>query len=379
MASRTPLVLQIGTQYEHGGEGRVIAELAKFLPAAGFDVVGAVAGPDNVAELTKGHFVNFGPENGPKLARFRSARAILSRIVEEQKPEVVASHFALYALPALDKLRKCPMVTHFHGPWGAESAQDGAGELASKVRAAVEKTVYGQARRVIVLSKAFSELVQERYGINAERIRIVPGCVDVDRFRPTMSKVLARERLGLPLDRPILFSIRRLVARMGLAELISAMRLIKRDIPDVLLCIAGRGLLKRALEQQVREAGLEEHVRFLGFVEDESLPLFYRAADLNILPTLALEGFGLVAAEGLAAGTPSLVTPVGGLPDVVSQLSENLIFASTRQEDLANRITSALLGRVAMPSGDECSAYAARHFNSALMAERTSAVYREVL
>lgn len=379
MAFRTPLVLQIGTQYEHGGEGRVIAELAKFLPAAGFDVIGAVAGPDNVAELTHGSFVNFGPENGPKLARFRSARAILSRIVEERKPDVIASHFALYALPALDKLRKRPMVTHFHGPWGDESAQDGAGKLASKVRATVEKTVYSQARRIIVLSKAFSELVQRRYLVEPQRIRIVPGCVDVDRFRPVMSKGEAREHLGLPADRPILFSIRRLVARMGLAELIQAMRLIRHEVPEVLLCIAGRGLLKEALEEQVRDAGLEDHVRFLGFVDDVKLPLYYRAADLNLLPSMALEGFGLVAAEGLAAGTPSLVTPVGGLPEVVAELSEDLIFKSTRQEDMADRIISALLGRIAMPTGEECSAYAAQRFNSALMAERTAAVYREVL
>ena len=376
---RSPLTLQIGIQYGNGGEGRVIAELFKFLPSAGFDVIGAVAGPDDVAELTGGKIVSFSPENGPKLSRFRSARTLLTRLLREQKPDVVAFHFALYALPALEKLRFHSIVSHFHGPWGAESAQDGAGRVASTVRSLVEKTMYRQADRVIVLSKAFAELATVRYGIRPELIRIVPGCVDIDRFAPTVSRTEARQRLGLPLDRPILFSIRRLVGRMGLSELISAINLIKEKVPEILLCIGGRGLLREALEEQVAELGLADHVRFLGFVDDDDLPFFYRAADLNIVPTLALEGFGLVAAESLAAGTPSLVTNVGGLPEVVADLSPALIIASASPEELAERIVSVLLGHTSLPGSEACAAYAKERFNSTLMAARTAAVYREIL
>ena len=379
----SPLALEIGIQFGGGGEGRIIAELYKFLPGAGFRVLGAVAGPDDVATMTEGRFLSFAPENGPKVARFRSARTKLIDLLERERPDVIASHFALYALPALDRLRARPMVSHFHGPWGAESAQDGTGTLASSVRVALrilaERTVYGRANRVIVLSKAFAELATARYGIDPDLIRIVPGCVDANRFDVPGTRAEARQRLGLPTDRPLLLSIRRLVKRMGLLELVQAMQEIVRQVPDALLLIGGRGLLREALEEKVATLGLSEHVRFLGYVDDDDLPYLYRAADINVVPTNALEGFGLVAAESLAAGTPSMVTRVGGLPDVVADLSQDLIFESSDTAVLAEGLISALLGRHRLPEAEACAAYARTHFNSALMAERTAAVYRELL
>ena len=374
-----PLSLQIGIQFGGGGEGRVLAELFKFLPGAGFNVIGAVAGPDNVAKLTEGQFLSFAPEGGPKLDRFRQARTKLSHLVREQRPDIVAAHFALYALPALNKFPKHNLVTHFHGPWGAESAQDGAGQIASTLRSWVEKSVYSRSARVIVLSKAFAKLAVTRYGIQPDRIRIVPGCVDIERFSVSVTRAEARTRLGLPRDRPLLLSVRRLVKRMGLLELVSAMQEIAARVPEALLLIGGRGLLREELEQRVQTLGLTEHVRFLGYVDDTDLPFLYRAADINVVPTTALEGFGLVAAEALAAGTPSMVTRVGGLPDVVAGLSENLLFESADPRLLAESLSAALLNPNALPTSDACTAYAKVHFRSQLMAERTAAVYRELL
>src|ERR1700728_4174031 len=178
----SPLTLQIGIQYGGGGEGRVISELYKFLPAAGFRVMGAVAEPDNIEELTECKFVRFAPTNATKLYRFRCARRKIIRILEEERPAIVASHFALYALPAYDKIHFDRLVTHFHGPWGAESAQDGAGALASSARMLVEKSLYLRSARVVVLSKAFAQLATNQYGVDPVKIRIVPGCVDIERF-----------------------------------------------------------------------------------------------------------------------------------------------------------------------------------------------------
>ncbi len=237
----------------------------------------------------------------------------------------------------------------------------------------MEKSLYLRSARVIVLSQAFARLASESYGIDPERIRIVPGSADIERFNISATQAAARNRLGLPNDRPILLSVRRLVRRMGLGELIS------RHIPDVLLCIAGRGLLRQELERRVDELSLNEHVRFLGFVEDDDLPYLYRAADINVVPTMALEGFGLVAAESLAAGVPAMVTQVGGLPEVVAGLSEDLLFASPRPEDFAHGLTEALLGRLPLPDAAACAAYAREHFRSELMAGRIADVYREIL
>ncbi len=375
----SPLSLQIGIQFGGGGEGRVISELSKFLPAADFRVIGAVAEPDNIEESTESAFVSFAPANATKLHRFRCARRKITRILQEEQPAIVASHFALYALPAYDRIRSDRLVTHFHGPWGAESAQDGAGAMASSARMLVEKTIYLRSARVIVLSKAFAQLAINRYGVDSNKIRIVPGCVDIERFDVGDTQRAARIRLGLPTDRPILLSIRRLVRRMGLVELVAALPEVRRHVPDVLLCIAGRGLLRQELEKQVDHLELNDHVRFLGYVDDDDLPYLYRSADINVVPTAALEGFGLVAAESLAAGVPAMVTKVGGLPEVVADLSPELMFASPCSGDLASGLIEALLGRLHLPDRATCAAYAKEHFSSQLMAERVAAVYREIL
>ena len=68
------------------------------------------------------------------------------------------------------------------------------------------------------------------------------------------------------------------------------------------------------------QLGLDKHVTFLGFVPDADLPRYYQAADVFVLPTRELEGFGLVTAEALACGTPVLGTPVGATPELLEPL-----------------------------------------------------------
>jgi glycosyltransferase involved in cell wall biosynthesis len=375
----TPVALQIGMMYGRGGEGRVLSELSKFLPLAGIDVIGAVAGPDNVAQNTGGRVVNFATVGAGMKARLLGARSTVSQILRETKPDLVGSHFALYTFPTLDLLRHIPKVTHFHGPWAAESRQEGAGASATFVKSQLEQLVYRRADLVIVLSHAFAKIVASQYAVQPERIRVVPGSVDVQRFSLTISQKQARSFLNLPTDRPLLLSVRRLVHRMGLSQLVEAMKQVSVQVPDVLLCIAGEGPLKSTLERLVAELDLTRHVSFLGYVEDAHLPHLYRAADINVVPTLALEGFGLVAAEAMAAGTPSMVTPVGGLPEVVSGLSPNLIFNSSSPAHLAEGLINALLGRLRLPDSAACEAFVNSNFTSALMASRTAAIYRELL
>jgi glycosyltransferase involved in cell wall biosynthesis len=154
---------------------------------------------------------------------------------------------------------------------------------------------------------------------------------------------------------------------------------IAAAIPDVLLCIAGQGPLRTSLHAQVERLGLTRNVHFLGFVTEDALPHLFYSAEINIVPTTALEGFGLVAAEAMATGTPSMVTPVGGLPEVVGGLSQSLIFSGTRSTDLAECLIGALTGATKLPTRDQCRDYIQKNFSSILMAQRTARVYRELI
>ncbi len=362
-----------------GGSGRVFADLSRYLPENGCTFTGAVTAPADVAEQTNGAVTNlFSPGSGP-LKRFLSSRASLMSRLEQEQPDVVATHFALYGLPILDQMRKYPEVTHFHGPWSAESKAEGAGALSCFLKQKIERSVYKRAQRTIVLSEAFAKIAVEQYGVGAESVRIVPGAVDLHRFKPVITQAEARERLGWSADRRILFSVRRLVNRMGLHHLIDAMAEITKTQADAVLYIAGKGRLKAQLEEQIRQRGVEKTVCLLGFVADDDLPLMFQAADLSVVPTTALEGFGLVAAESLAAGTPTMVTPVGGLPEVVRGLQPGLIFESATTKHITEGISAALTGKLQLPTRAECLAYARDNFDPNVMAARTVAVYREVL
>jgi len=362
-----------------GGSARVFLDLATGLPAAGVSFAGAVASPFNAGHLSGGTVAGFAPEGAGSVARLIAARRVMLAAIDRTAPDLIASHFALFAAPILDRLKRRVHVVHFHGPWAAESQIEGAGRASVLGKLMLERQVYSTANRVIVLSEAFAKIAHLDYGIPREIIRIVPGAVDVGRFNIVQSRSEARERLGWPSDRRIVVSVRRLVSRMGLDRLIDAFAAIHQAHPDVVLYLVGKGRLRTELEQRAAALNLTEKIRFQGFVPDGQLPLVYRAADLSIVPTVALEGFGLVAAESLAAGTPCVVTPVGGLPDIVSGLSSDLVLRSIDTSSLADGLSRFLSGAVELPSDSRCLEHVSKHFTLDLMAQKTAAVYREAV
>ena len=87
----------------------------------------------------------------------------------------------------------------------------------------------------------------------------------------------------------------------------------------------------------------------------------YSAADVSVVPTVALEGFGLVTVEALASGTPVLGTSVGGTREILERLNPKLMFESVEPAVLAAKIADALSGRLLLPSRTECRKFAEQY------------------
>ncbi len=279
------------------------------------------------------------------------------------RPDAINLHFALYSLPLLNQLPDdIPITFTFHGPWAIESQQEGASKFSVWFKQWVEQKVYRRCDRFIVLSKAFGQILNQVYGVSWERIHVIPGGVDTQRFQPNLSRQAARQQLGWPSDRPILFSPRRLVKRVGLEELLKAMVQVKQHVPEVWLAIAGKGPQRTTLEQQIQAMGLQNHVQLLGYVADEQLPIAYQAADLTVVPSQSLEGFGLVLLESLACGTPTLCTPIGGMPEVVAPLSPHLVTTKADSTAIADRLIEILNQPSALPARETCREYAYNQF-----------------
>jgi glycogen synthase len=372
--------LQLGVGWfpeEGGGLERYYFEMRRALPAVGVRMSGLVVGSEGVHEASGGDVRAFAQLNNPLPDRLRGLRREVCNELARGHFNLVAGHFALYTLPVLRMIRDIPLVFHFHGPWAEERRIEGGKWLKTHVQRTLERYVYHRAERLLTLSEAFKELLIRDYGLDEAKIRVVPGGLDTKRYDIPETRDEARHILGWPRNRPIVLAVRRLTRRMGLVELIAAAQIIRRRIPDVLILIAGRGILAGELEAQIRAADLQDHVQMLGFLPDSKLPLAYRAADITVVPSLALEGFGLSAAESLAAGTPALVTRVGGLPEVVKDLPAELVLLATCENTLAEGIISGLIGKVPLPSAKECHDHCRRRFDWAVVGEQIRSVYAE--
>lgn len=222
------------------------------------------------------------------------------------------------------------------------------------VRRWCERVVMRRCDRVVVLSEFMRQRVQDVHGIAADLIHLIPGAVDVTRFAPSGDQAGVRRHLGLPADRTVLVTVRNLVPRMGLEAFVRAVAMVRADVPGILVLIGGEGPLRAELERLIQEQHLKDHVRMLGYVPEDELPKYYQAADLVVLPTAELEGFGLVTVEALACGTPVVGTPVGATPEILNGIDPFLLTRDTSAGALADALR-AVIGRFRAKPGERAA------------------------
>ena len=342
-----------------GGSARYMSGMIAALARRGHDV----------KVLTAGQFVQI---SGPLRPGFRGQvvrlvrrmllfhpRAVIAVIRE--RPDLVNVHFAYDGIGAVvaARLTGTPVVVMFQGPWAREAESTGlrgGWPLSTKARRFVERRIYRSAARCIVLSTAFQDLLADEYGVSRSRIHVIPPGIDLAPFEPEIERAAARQKLGLS-DRPTLVTVRRLVHRMGIDLLIKALALLPAgDRPQ--LAIAGVGPDSAALQQLAVDLDVATDVAFLGRVSDSDLPILYAAADLCVVPSRDLEGFGYVVLESYAAGTPVLATTVGGLLDVVGGFDPDRLVAP-EPGAIAAGISAAMTRPQQLPDLAACRIYAA--------------------
>jgi glycosyltransferase involved in cell wall biosynthesis len=261
---------------------------------------------------------------------------------------VVDVHFPLYGFfpTLLGVFRGKRVIVHFQGPWAAESAHaSGRRDWTTRAKCLVEKAVYRRADHIIVLSDAFRQLIVRDYGVSPRVVTVLRPGVGQRFFVGTSEQ----DKRAF-----VVISVRRLVPRMGLDFLLLAWA--KAGIPAGQLLVVGDGPERMALERLSQRLNVEGSVTFLGRVPDSELPDLYARATVAAVPSVALEGFGLVVLEALAAGTPVIGTDVGGLPEILSPLAADLVVSAGDPDALAERLVRASLG--GLPERGACRAYA---------------------
>lgn len=346
-----------------GGAERLTYDEARYLAAAGHRVTVLAATEGDAREVERDGNINllrYKPHSfhagDPRRAWAHQAAAkdTLRRHLDASV-DIVHGHAPLTYLTACDLLgSRARRVFSVHSPASMEMEITWPRRsVADKVRRAFGLPLINRMERQCVERStavtAFSEFTRQQliriHGEKAgDRVQVIPGWVDVDRFQIIDDRAAAKKSLGWPLDIPVMFTLRRLVPRMGLDRLIRAVRLVRDRGQALHVVIGGDGPLREELKQLSASLGLDEWVQFAGRVPDSELPKMYGACDAFLLPTAALECFGLIAIEALACGRPVLATPVAGIPELLSRFESRWLARSWDENAIADLISAFFSG-----------------------------------
>lgn len=305
----------------------------------------------------------------------------LFRVLSLQAPFDVLMFYqplSAFGILLVKRSRFIPKVYVSLSPWAEEYAVRAA-DLGSHIphlrfqkggmllRRIVERFVLRACLRIFVLSQFMVDQLAKEHPGCEDLVTLLPGGVDLERFRPAEDRQVVKKVLQIPPGRPLLLTVRNLEPRMGLDHLLYAMRSLQEEQTAPFLIIGGKGPIEGRLRDLAKRLSLDRSVRFEGYIPEERLPIYYQGADFFVLPTKALEGFGLVAVEALACGTPVLGTPVGAIPEVLGGLEAELVFQGSDPRTLALGIIAHIKKAHADPESYDalrhrCRAYASAYF-----------------
>jgi glycogen(starch) synthase len=242
----------------------------------------------------------------------------------------------------------------------------------------IERWMANRAEQVIACSAYMRDHISDVYGIEEERIAVIPNGIDPADLQPADEGQMLRLRKDFaePHEKLVLL-VGRLVYEKGFQIALEAMPRVISSLGNVKFLVAGSGTHEQELRAQATALGLDEHGTFLGWIGDDVLHTLYRIADLTVVPSI-YEPFGLVALEAMASGCPCLVADTGGLREVVPREEVGLRFRSRDAESLARFalrvLTDDELGRRLV---EEAYGHI-RSFDWADVAEQTLDVYERI-
>jgi glycosyltransferase involved in cell wall biosynthesis len=200
--------------------------------------------------------------------------------------------------------------------------------------ARMQTRVARRLRRVITVSESSRADIVTEFGVDPDRLHIVPVGVDTDLFRP-LSEVATVPGL-------IITTASADVALKGLRFLLEAVAKVRVERPEVHLVIVGRRKEGGPSAAVIERLGLERCVEFVSGVDEDRIIELYARAELAVVPSL-YEGFSLPAIEAQSCGVPLVATTGGAIPEVVGTDGDTaLLVPAGDSEALAAALRGAL-------------------------------------
>jgi D-inositol-3-phosphate glycosyltransferase len=279
----------------------------------------------------------------------------LAAAMLDARYDVIHSHYWLSGVVARQLQQHWPVpVVHMAHTLGVMKNRVAlnADEQEPQLRLDTEQRLLGWANHTVAATVA--EEMQLRWLLHNDNatVRVIPPGVDTQRFHPS-DRAAARAAIGVAADACLLLFVGRIEPLKGTDTLLQAVQLLRARgqlPPQLSLSIIGGdpdqpresrlAELQRLMELR-DELGLGEVVTFLGKRAQETLPDYYVAADVVVMPSL-YESFGMVALEAMACGTPVVASQVGGLAYLVRDGETGYLVPDRDPAALADRLSRLL-------------------------------------
>jgi glycosyltransferase involved in cell wall biosynthesis len=243
--------------------------------------------------------------------------------------------------------------------------------------ALMERALATRTYRVVACCEVVGRYYQRQVGVPRSKIAVLYNAVRFGRLPLPTDAETARFALRLPPESVVLGTLGRLTEQKGQRTLLLALASLVREIPNLVLFLAGAGPLQAALEAEAARLGLADHVRFLGVRRDRAT--LYAAMDVFVLPSRD-EGYGIVFLEAMAMGVPVVGTRVIGSMEAVEDGVTGLLVPYADAPALARAVsrifTDPELGRCLRGAAAE----RVRHrFSRERSVSQIEALYRELV
>ena len=346
-------------------------------------VVHIPAGPE--VPLPKKELAEYIPEFAEGVRRFATEKGI--------HYDLIHSHYWMSGIAAeiLKQEWKVPVLQMFHtlGLMKNRIAQSPS-EMEGAYRIEGEQRVVKLADKIVAATPAEVKQLQELYAVPPDCIVTIPPGVDTARFYP-IPEDEAKEAINIPCKSRLLLFVGRIEPLKGLPNLICALDLIRKGDNPVKNCYclvviggdpdASSDTMTEEMarvKSLCKELGVDDLVVFLGKKSQETLPYYYSAADVLVMPSY-YESFGMVALEAMACGTPVIASQVGGLAFLVKNGETGFVVPGGSPEALVDPLL-ALMTQPELRSkmGKQAANYAL-NYSWELIAQRIAQTYTTML
>jgi glycogen synthase len=239
-----------------------------------------------------------------------------------------------FAAVALKHDFRLPLLSTIHATEMGRNRGQLYGEMQRSIHMA-EWWLTFESWRVIACSHYMKWEVTNYFGAPPEKVAVIPNGVDPRRFDALRGLNLSEFRAGWARpDQPIVYYVGRMVPEKGVQTIVEAAPLVLREWPGVKFVLAGGGGYANELRAKAHALGVADNIIFPGRIPDEVRDGLFKVADVAVFPSL-YEPFGIVALEAMAAGTPVVVSDVGGLSEVVDMHETGIKVYPDSPESLA--------------------------------------------